>query len=64
MTGRSGDLCVIREAGAYGASFSLNYNSRLNAAEVMAKDGAYSIIRPRQTYDEIVNRDVVPEWIR
>lgn len=61
---KQGDLCVIRGAGAYGASFSLNYNSRLNAPEVMVKDGAFSIIRPRQTYEEIVNRDIVPDWIK
>lgn len=58
-----GDLCVIRESGAYGASFSLNYNTRLNAAEVMVKDGKYSVIRPRQTYDDILGRDIVPNWI-
>jgi diaminopimelate decarboxylase len=60
---KQGDLCAIREAGAYGASFSLNYNSRPNAAEVMVKDGQYSIIRPRQTYEDILGRDIIPDWI-
>lgn len=60
---KQGDLCVIRETGAYGASFSLNYNSRPNAAEVMVKDGSFSIIRARQTYEDMIGRDVIPEWI-
>lgn len=61
---KQGDLCVIRESGAYGASFSLNYNSRPNAAEVMVKDGTFNIIRARQTYEDMIGRDIVPEWIK
>lgn len=59
---KQGDLAVIKSAGAYGSSMGSNYNTRPMAAEVMAKDGKYSVIRPRQTREEIIDRDVVPNW--
>jgi diaminopimelate decarboxylase len=58
-----GDLAIIKSAGAYGASMASNYNTRPLAAEVLVKDGKYSIIRPRQTYEDIIGTDVVPNWI-
>ncbi len=58
----AGDLAVIRSAGAYGASMASNYNTRPLAAEVMTKDGQFKIIRPRQTYDDVIGRDVIPKW--
>lgn len=60
---RQGELCVIQTAGAYGASFTLNYNSRPLAPEILVKDGKYSIIRARQSYEDIINRDIVPDWL-
>lgn len=56
-----GDFAVIKSAGAYGASMASNYNTRPMAAEVMTKDGEYRIIRPRQTYEEIIGRDIIWE---
>lgn len=58
----AGDLAVIRSAGAYGASMASNYNTRPLAAEVMTKDGQFKIIRPRQTYEDVIGRDVMPKW--
>ncbi len=59
---KQGDFAVIRSAGAYGASMASNYNTRPLAAEVMTRDGKYAVIRPRQTYEDIIGRDVVPDW--
>lgn len=61
---KAGDFAVIQTAGAYGASMASNYNTRPLAAEVMTKDGQYAVIRPRQTYEEIIDRDVVPAWTK
>jgi len=61
---KQGEFAVIQTAGAYGASMASNYNTRPIAAEVMVKDGQYTIIRPRQTYDDIIGRDIVPDWIK
>lgn len=58
----AGDFCVIKSAGAYGASMASNYNTRPMAAEVMTQDGDFAVIRARQTYDDIIGGDVVPEW--
>lgn len=56
---QQGDLAVIRSAGAYGASMASNYNTRPMAAEIMTRDGEYRIIRPRQSVEDIVNRDII-----
>lgn len=60
---KNGEYCVIKSAGAYGASMASNYNTRPLGAEVLVKDGKYAVIRPRQTYEEVINRDVVPDWL-
>ncbi len=49
-----GDLLVIHDAGAYGASMSSNYNSRPLAAEVLVDGGASRLIRRRQTVEELL----------
>lgn len=56
---KAGDLVVIRSAGAYGASMASNYNTRPLAPEVLVKDGAFRVIRKRQTYDDIIGMDIV-----
>jgi hypothetical protein len=43
------------QAGAYGFAMSSNYNGRLRAAEVLAGDGAYEVIRRRQTYEVLLD---------
>lgn len=50
-----GDLLVIHDAGAYGASMSSTYNSRPLIPEVLvAEDGTAQLIRRRQTMDELL----------
>lgn len=49
-----GDLLVIHDAGAYGASMSSNYNSRPLAAEVLVDGDAHRLIRRRQTVEELL----------
>jgi diaminopimelate decarboxylase len=49
-----GDLLVIHDAGAYGASMSSNYNSRPLAAEVLVDGEAARLIRRRQTVEELL----------
>ncbi|HRK39363.1 MAG TPA: diaminopimelate decarboxylase [Burkholderiaceae bacterium] len=54
-----GDLLVIHDAGAYGASMSSNYNSRPLAAEVLVDaDGTSRVIRRRQSLDELLALEV------
>jgi diaminopimelate decarboxylase len=59
----SGDLMAFRSAGAYGAVMSSEYNTRALIPEVLVKDDQFAVIRPRPTFDEMINRDIVPEWL-
>lgn len=54
-----GDLLVIHDTGAYGASMSSNYNSRPLIAEVMVEGGDARLIRRRQTVDELLALEAV-----
>ena len=49
-----GDLLVIHDAGAYGASMSSNYNTRPLAAEVLVDGGQARLIRRRQTVEDLL----------
>jgi len=51
---RVGDLLVIHDTGAYGASMSSNYNTRPLIAEVLVEDGQSRLIRRRQTVAELL----------
>jgi len=51
---RIGDLLVLHDAGAYGASMSSNYNSRPLAAEVLVDGATQRLIRRRQTVEELL----------
>lgn len=57
-----GDLLAFRTAGAYGASLSNSYNSRLLVPEVMVKDEAFHVIRPRPTYADMLAAETIPDW--
>lgn len=48
------DLLVIRDAGAYGAAMSSNYNRRPLPAEVLVDNGRWDVIRRRQTVDDML----------
>jgi diaminopimelate decarboxylase len=60
---RSGDLVAIMTAGAYGAVMSSAYNARPPAPEVLVKGAAWSVVRPRMSYDELVGLDRLPPWL-
>ena len=49
-----GDLLVIHDTGAYGASMSSNYNTRPLVAEVLVDGSQARLIRRRQTVEELI----------
>jgi diaminopimelate decarboxylase len=51
---RVGDLVVLHDTGAYGASMASNYNTRPYAPEVLVDAGGPRLIRRRQTLDELL----------
>jgi len=50
----AGDLFAVLDAGAYGAVMASNYNRRPMPAEVLVENGTYSVIKRRQTIDDLV----------
>jgi diaminopimelate decarboxylase len=51
---KRGDLLSIFTAGAYGFSMSSNYNARGRAAEVLVDGNKFSVIRKRETYEDLI----------
>ncbi|MBI0139541.1 diaminopimelate decarboxylase [Bartonella sp. W8125] len=60
---KAGDLLAICSAGAYGAVMASTYNTRLLVPEVLVSDSRFDIIRPRISYEELIEFDRVPEWV-
>lgn len=58
-----GDLVAFRSAGAYGAVMASEYNSRPLVPEVLVHAQQFAVIRPRPSYDEMINRDTMPIWL-
>jgi diaminopimelate decarboxylase len=59
----AGDLMAFMTAGAYGAAMSSTYNTRLLVPEVLVKGRDYAVVRPRQTYDDLLAQDRLPDWL-
>ncbi len=59
----AGDLVAFMTAGAYGAVMSSTYNSRLLVPEVLVKGSDWAVVRPRQTYHELIGADRLPPWL-
>jgi diaminopimelate decarboxylase len=57
-----GDLLAVMTAGAYGAVQSGTYNTRPLIAEVLVKGDKWSLVRPRQTYEELIGLDQLALW--
>lgn len=58
-----GDLIAVMTAGAYGAVMSSTYNSRLLVPEVLVHGDDYAVVRPRPTYQALINLDRLPDWL-
>lgn len=54
----SGDLLVVKSAGAYGFTMSSNYNSRVRAAEVAVEDGKDRLIRKRESFEDLISHEI------
>jgi diaminopimelate decarboxylase len=51
---KRGDLLSIFTAGAYGFTMASNYNTRCRPAEVLVDGSKFSIIRKRETYEDLI----------
>jgi diaminopimelate decarboxylase len=60
---KAGDLMAVMTAGAYGAVMSSTYNSRRLVPEVLVRGDAYSVVRPRPDYEDLIGLDRLPPWL-
>lgn len=51
---RVDDLYAVMDAGAYGSAMASNYNRRLQPAEVLVENGAATVIKRRQTIEDLL----------
>ncbi len=58
-----GDLMAVMSAGAYGFSMSSTYNSRPRVAEVMVKGDRFFTIRKRETHEDLVKGEQIPDFL-
>jgi diaminopimelate decarboxylase len=63
MKMESGELLAFMSAGAYGSVMASEYNTRPLIPEVLVKDDNFSIIRARPLIEDIIQRDIVPDWV-
>lgn len=60
---RAGDLFAVGSAGAYGAVQASTYNSRRLIPEVLVRGGEFHIIRPRPSFEDLIELDSLPAWL-
>jgi diaminopimelate decarboxylase len=56
------DLVAFMTAGAYGAVLSGTYNSRRLVPEVIVSGARHTVVRPRQTYEDLIGLDRLADW--
>ncbi len=62
-TSEPGDLIAVGAAGAYGFTMASNYNSRPRAAEVLVKGSEFAVVRRRETVEDLVAAESIPEFL-
>jgi diaminopimelate decarboxylase len=59
-----GDILAVQTTGAYNFSMASNYNRFRRPAVVLVNDGNAEVIVERQTLDDLLSHDVVPERLK
>ncbi len=55
---KEGDILAIQIAGAYGFIMGSQYNGQPRAAEVLASNGLHSLIRRRETTEDLIRNEI------
>jgi diaminopimelate decarboxylase len=53
-----GELLAVGTAGAYGFAMASNYNARPRPGEVLVDGDTFTLIRKRETYDDLVRGEL------
>ena len=56
-----GDLLAVMSAGAYGFTMASNYNSRPRVPEVLVKGKDITVIRKRESYEDLIRGETISE---
>jgi diaminopimelate decarboxylase len=56
------ELLVLLSCGAYGFVMASTYNMRPLAAEVMVEGDRFAVVRPRQSVEDMLGTDRLPDW--
>lgn len=59
----AGDTLVVMATGAYNYSMSSNYNRLPRPAAVLVNDGMAHLILQRETYDDLIQHDCLPDYL-
>jgi len=60
----AGDILAMFSTGAYGFSMASNYNLNPIPAVVLTKQGQSELIVKRQSYEQLMQNAVIPEWLK
>ena len=58
-----GDLLAVMSAGAYGMTMASNYNARPRPAEVLVNGQRSELVRPRESVEDLVRGETIPQWL-
>ena len=58
---RRGDIFAVLSTGAYNYSMASNYNKNPIPATVLVKDGKSQLIVKRQSYEQMIENEIIPE---
>ena len=61
---KTGNLAVLRSAGAYGATMASTYNSRPLVPEVLVSGDKYAVVAGRIAAETIMAEEHVPDWLK
>lgn len=61
---RRGDLLAVMSAGAYGFTMASNYNSHPKPPEVLVDGDKYYVVRKRESFDDLINGETIPEALQ
>jgi diaminopimelate decarboxylase len=61
---KTGDILVVMDTGAYNYSMASNYNRIGRPAAVVVQDGEANLILRRETYEDLLRQDCLPERLK
>ena len=59
----AGEYLAVMSAGAYGMTMSSQYNARPRAAEVMVSGSDFTVVRERETFEDLIKGESIPDFL-